>query len=348
MRLAVVFDGALGWRSVIGRYRETLPTAGFDCRFYPTGSFRPRVPGMARTRIPVWIWTSAFAGREAIRQAQKDGCEGVLALTQSTALLAPGGIRLTTYGDATWGQLARLGGYGFQPHWQIDLFERIGYRRLRRARAKMLGMSEWYLSELGRSGIPAPRRHLLPAMLDTDRWSRSGPRESGSRLRVVFVGGDFERKGGPLLREVARRLADVADFVYVTSQPFEPGPNERCLVGLAPDSDELVGAIATADVLALPTRADASSHVAIEAGALGLPSVVSAVGGVPELVEHGVAGTVLDTFEVDAWHQALLAYHRNPELVAEQGSRARERVRARHSVEVHMSTLSRILREAFA
>lgn len=346
MRLAVVYDGALGWRSVINRYREKLPAAGYTCRFYPTDSFRWRVPGLARTRIPVWIWSSAFAGRRAIQQAQRDGCDVVYAITQSTALFAPHGIRLATYGDATWGQLGRLAAYGYEPHWHIEVFERLGFRRMRRIRSQMLGMSEWYLTELGRYGIAGPCRQLLPAMLDTRHWSRDRPRRPGVRLSVVFVGGDFERKGGALLREVARGMVDIADFVYITTKPFVTEPNERCMVGLAPDSNELVEAVASADVLALPTKADASPNVVIEAGALGLPAVVSAVGGVPEMVEDGVSGTVLETFCVDAWRQALLDYYRNPDLIMEHGYHARERVRARHSVDVHMNTLNRVLREA--
>jgi glycosyltransferase involved in cell wall biosynthesis len=52
--------------------------------------------------------------------------------------------------------------------------------------------------------------------------------------------------------------------------------------------------IYAADVLLLPSRAEAMPLVLLEAMALGTPVIASAVDGIPELVEHGSTGLLFD------------------------------------------------------
>ena len=49
-----------------------------------------------------------------------------------------------------------------------------------------------------------------------------------------------------------------------------------------------------ADLFTLPSSAEAFGNVFAEALASGLPIVGSTVGGIPELVEHGVNGLLID------------------------------------------------------
>lgn len=44
------------------------------------------------------------------------------------------------------------------------------------------------------------------------------------------------------------------------------------------------------DLFVLPTHSDMSSYAAVEAAALGLPAVVSSIGGIAEVVADGVTG----------------------------------------------------------
>ena len=161
---------------------------------------------------------------------------------------------------------------------------------------------------------------------------------------VLFVGGDFDRKGGPLVREIASRSEfSKYQFVYVTAEQFVPGPNERNLTGIGSDSPELMQLMRRASLLVLPTRADCSAIVVAEAAASGTPSVVSNVGGVPELVDHDQSGLIISERTADAFAEGILRYLREPELSISHGLAARSRAEANHDLNKQVALIKDLI-----
>jgi glycosyltransferase involved in cell wall biosynthesis len=80
--------------------------------------------------------------------------------------------------------------------------------------------------------------------------------------------------------------------------------------------------LAAADVLVLPYRSGSQSAVAPIALASGVPVFASAVGGLPEVVDDGVNGVLVEPGSVEALVRALngLDHERLAELTA--GARA--------------------------
>ena len=64
--------------------------------------------------------------------------------------------------------------------------------------------------------------------------------------------------------------------------------------------DEVVPLLKAADVLLLPSETESFGLVALEAMASGVPVVASDVGGLPEVVEHGVTGFLAPVGDIDA------------------------------------------------
>jgi glycosyltransferase involved in cell wall biosynthesis len=64
--------------------------------------------------------------------------------------------------------------------------------------------------------------------------------------------------------------------------------------------DDVVPLLAAADVLLLPSETESFGLVALEAMASGVPVVATDVGGLPEVVEHGVTGFLAPVGDVDA------------------------------------------------
>jgi len=64
--------------------------------------------------------------------------------------------------------------------------------------------------------------------------------------------------------------------------------------------DDVSPLLAAADVLLLPSETESFGLVALEAMASGVPVVASDVGGIPEVVEHGVTGFLAPVGDVDA------------------------------------------------
>ena len=64
--------------------------------------------------------------------------------------------------------------------------------------------------------------------------------------------------------------------------------------------DEVAPLLEAADVLLLPSETESFGLVALEAMASGVPVVASDVGGLPEVVEHGVTGFLAPVGDVEA------------------------------------------------
>lgn len=88
---------------------------------------------------------------------------------------------------------------------------------------------------------------------------------------------------------------------------------------------------ASATVFALPSRQEPFGIVLLEAGALGLPVVASAVGGVPEILEDGVTARLVPPDDAARLAQALRAVLRDPDGAQAMGARLRAHVQTRFS-----------------
>jgi glycosyltransferase involved in cell wall biosynthesis len=92
------------------------------------------------------------------------------------------------------------------------------------------------------------------------------------------------------------------------------------------------------DVAVVPSiYEDPLPRAVIEAMALGKPVVAFAVGGIPEIVEHGVSGALVSGYppDVDALAREMLRYLRDPALRRQHGAAAREHIVRRHEARAH-------------
>jgi glycosyltransferase involved in cell wall biosynthesis len=107
------------------------------------------------------------------------------------------------------------------------------------------------------------------------------------------------------------------------------GIGERVhFLGVRADVPEL---LAACDLFALASDWEGSPLALIEAMASGLPVVATAVGGVPELVEHGTAGLLAPPRDAPALAESLAALAQDPQRRESFAGCARQRV-ARFSV----------------
>jgi glycosyltransferase involved in cell wall biosynthesis len=189
--------------------------------------------------------------------------------------------------------------------------------------AHLLPFSQWAGDSLVRDyGINEKKITVIPPGLDLDFWSRARTgnmrrKHEGESTRILFVGGEFMRKGGDLLLRVAgREEFSQCEFHFVT-QSFRGAIGKNVFVydNLPANSEKLLDLYRTADIFALPTRSDFYSLVSLEAMAMNLPVVATPVGGIGEIIEEGKSGFLIPTDDEDA-----LA-HRLRTLAASEGMR---------------------------
>jgi glycosyl transferase family 1/glycosyl transferase family 4 len=134
------------------------------------------------------------------------------------------------------------------------------------------------------------------------------------RVRLLFVGGDFQRKGGPLLLQLMRDpyLAERCELHLVTGANVPEQPNVFVHRGLQANSPELLRQFAQADLFILPTYADCLAVVLMEATAAGLPVITTDVGALSEAVTPGKSGLLIEPGNAAALRAAVAALVDDP------------------------------------
>jgi glycosyltransferase involved in cell wall biosynthesis len=128
--------------------------------------------------------------------------------------------------------------------------------------------------------------------------------------QILFVGLDFERKGGEILVEAFIRVA--TDFpnaklvIVGTSRPPEIAESAQVQYrGRVWDRAELAQIYAQSGVFCLPALFEPFGLVTVEAMRSGLACIVSDRNELPYLVEDGVTGLVVESGSVDSLEAAL-------------------------------------------
>jgi len=119
------------------------------------------------------------------------------------------------------------------------------------------------------------------------------------RCRLLFVGVEWERKGGPVAVETtrllnARGLPTELTIVGCTPRVSEEFVRVVGFIDKARAPECLSAHFARSHFLILPARAECYGLVFAEASAFGVPSLVTCVGGVPTAVHSGANGQLFD------------------------------------------------------
>lgn len=131
---------------------------------------------------------------------------------------------------------------------------------------------------------------------------------------ILFVGAQFERKGGDLLLTAFRQVrASLPSSRLVIIGPKDlpiDDPGVTCLGYLSKDvpseAAALRSAFASADVFCLPTRFEPFGIVYLEAMYAALPCVGTHAWAVPEMIDDEVTGFTIPANDVDALADRLL------------------------------------------
>jgi glycosyltransferase involved in cell wall biosynthesis len=177
--------------------------------------------------------------------------------------------------------------------------------------------------------------------IDLERFTPpKGDRGEPSEPTVVSVGRLIEWKGHQTLVRAARRVIEShprARFVVVGSGPYEG--ELRALAGSLGLNDSVVFAGYQNDVRAALEGATVFAHCSIEpepfgrtiieAMAMRLPAIVSALGGPREIVTDGEDGIVVTPGDPDLLAAKIVTLFDDPALRARLGAAARKTVEAR-------------------
>jgi glycosyltransferase involved in cell wall biosynthesis len=361
LRVLFLDEGVLGHRTLTAQLRSALAD---DPAVEATFATVPPPNRVERMLLRRWRragdadlfalrWRLRWSWRaRRILKRHRRAVDVAFVNTQAAALLMRGPMRrlpCVLSVDATVGQFTALRYFGPGDSWtprQQRLLKRLERRALTGA-ATVVAWTEWNAEALrAEYDLPEGKAVTIHPGIDRGWWeaasSRAGERAAGP-LRVLFVGNEVERKGLGTLVEAVRRLDGAAALDVVSSDPVEGEELVRVHRGVTAGSEELRRLYASADVLALPTRADAVPWVVLEAMAAGLPVVASRVGAIPELLGDG--GLLVEPGDADGLAAALRDLS-DPVHRARLGEAARARVGDRYDSAAQLPRLLQVLREA--
>jgi glycosyltransferase involved in cell wall biosynthesis len=277
--------------------------------FYRAGGFVERLP------VPAYVRAAYRARLEVMDQLRDWDPNVIFWNTQKPAMFCSNLLRAVPSVislDVTPKQYDELADdYGHVPDsaGPIAAAKRWLNRRIFRQARLLLPATDWVRRSLiDDYGVPDERIEVLPPGTDVERFHppESRPSDRDGTLRILFVGGDFVRKGGDALLEWFRRspAASSCELHVVTREPI-PSSDRVIVHRLSHEKDRLAELFREADIFALPTKAECFGLVLTEAMASGLPVVTCPVGGIPEVVDDGVTGLLVPPDDPNALDGAL-------------------------------------------
>jgi glycosyltransferase involved in cell wall biosynthesis len=228
-----------------------------------------------------------------------------------------------------------------------------------RAARAIIATSRWAASDLAALYPDCARKvrvmpYPVPAGHFDAEWmtARAARATSGRAepVRVIFMGGDFPRKGGPSLLDAWREAAfdGHALLEVVTDWPVDARAlpeGVRLVRGVAPYSPAWCDVWRRADVFVMPSRSEAFGMVFQEAAAAGVPAIATAINAIPEIVEDGTTGLLVAPGDSCGLVRALTTLVRSPELRLRMGRAARERMLAMASRENYARALQALIED---
>lgn len=205
-------------------------------------------------------------------------------------------------------------------------------------------------------GVPQARRSLIANGVDTNEFSPADslpavvagcPFKPGTHWLAGTIGRLQSVKNQPLLaRAFVALLKDHPEathrmrLIIVGEGPLHKEIEEILDRGnalqyawLAGARDDVPAVLRMLDCFVLPSQAEGTSCTLQEAMACGLPSIATAVGGTPELIEDGVTGYLVPSDNEAAMAEALWSACSSPEQLANFGRNARQRALAEFALD---------------
>jgi glycosyltransferase involved in cell wall biosynthesis len=147
-----------------------------------------------------------------------------------------------------------------------------------------------------------------------------------------FVSGATRYDNQAYLRSLRRLAADL-------------GVERR--VSFLGEREDIPGVLRAADVALLPSWEEPFGRSVVEAMAMGVPVVATAVGGPPEIVGSGEAGLVLPPRMPERWANVIAELIDHPDRRIDMGNAGRRKAR-RFALTAHVNAVLDAYREVLA
>lgn len=192
--------------------------------------------------------------------------------------------------------------------------------------ARIYTFSNWAREIYIRHGIAKEKVDVIYPGFEVPDISHN--KEARDSVNFLFIGREFARKGGPLVVEAFARLREKnekASLMVVTRDvdQVKRTPGVKALPFMS--REKLYGEIyPSADVFVMPTEAEGWGFTNAEAMSFALPVITTNINAMPEIVEEGVTGLLIEPGDGESLLKAMMQLAEDADLRKEMGHRGRE------------------------
>jgi glycosyltransferase involved in cell wall biosynthesis len=249
----------------------------------------------------------------------------------------------------------------FTPHawswWAADGTEAALYRSFERAAARACARLIVVSDDERRAGLEAgvgrPEQYrVILNGVDLDRFA--APRQPIPG-RILALGRLSPQKRPDLAVEAFARVHErlpQSELLLAGRGPEEARVRELATrlgvegaVRILGPREDVAELLATASCLVLSSDYEGCPLSVLEAMAAGVPVVATRVGGLPELIDHGRTGLLVDPGRPEALAEGIVSLLSDPETAVEVGLAARDEARTRFSRERMVSAIEGVYDE---
>ncbi|MEM2459536.1 MAG: glycosyltransferase family 4 protein, partial [Candidatus Bathyarchaeia archaeon] len=251
--------------------------------------------------------------------------------------------------------------------WFLKQFE---YDLLKRS-DRIIAVSEYTKGEILRNyDLPAWKIKVIFNGVDLEKFKPANDKVAIKRrlgfkedeLLILYVGRLYSRKGLPTLISsipyVVRKIRNVRFLIsgkglrdeeqrlkgYVKKFKVE---SNVCFLGYYPD-EMLPRLYQAADIFVFPSIYENMPFAVLEALASGLPVITTKVGGIPEIIDDGENGFLIEPFNARKLAERLLYLVENPTVAYEMGAAGRKTVEERFNWNKIIKQITAVYREVLA
>ncbi|MEC4813036.1 MAG: glycosyltransferase family 4 protein [Scytonema sp. PMC 1069.18] len=274
-----------------------------------------------------WSLRASLRTRDFLKTAMKSSSiEALFLHTQTLALFAiPLMQHIPTIisTDATPLNYDTVGtGYNHKVsgHSLVERSKFLWNQKTYQAATVIVTFCQWAKDSLVRDYSISPDKVIvIPPGINLEQWNFGCKKktDTSDRLRLLFVGGDFARKGGYTLLDAFRNglnqdcTLDIVTKDTDIEREIAGMEGIQIHYGLTANSPALRELYANADIFVFPTLGDCFPNVVIEAMSAGLPVITTDVGALPEQVEDGIQGLIVPPGDTKAAIAAIHALKNN-------------------------------------
>jgi glycosyltransferase involved in cell wall biosynthesis len=228
---------------------------------------------------------------------------------------------------------------------------------------RIITISEAIRQVLLSEGVPAEKISCVPSAVDHRRYAKPCDRDWFLRefglqptdRTIGMIAQFIPRKGHRFLIEAAPEIiarCPEARFILFGKGPLQEDVRKMCdrnrigdkmiFAGFRTDLERILPCL---DLVAHPARMEGLGVSLLQAAAAGVPIVASRVGGIPEIVQDGVNGYLIDVGDRRAIMRRMIELLADPEKARRFGLAGRMIARSRFSIDAMVKGNLAVYRE---